>query len=211
MLVHVAAEGKVPREVGPTFVKSVAKKMLAALQIKEAELSIVLTDDAQIKILNRDYRQKDRPTDVLAFAMREGETGQLAGDLLGDVVISLETAARQASGQGHSLREEVVFLLGHGLLHLLGWDHETKAKDRAMRAETERLCAAAGVAAPKAAGTPQDRVSTKTRAPTGSSAPKLAKTVRQRSATKAKASEKRVSESTRTAKKPSKRVRRKSE
>lgn len=152
MPVHVTTGGKAGRALSAAFVRKIAAKMLATLQIKEAELSILLTDDDQIHILNRDYRQKDRPTDVLAFAMREGERGELAGDVLGDVVISLETAERQAHAQGHSLREEAVFLLGHGLLHLLGWDHETKAKDRAMRLETERLCAAAGVPAPKAAG-----------------------------------------------------------
>lgn len=152
MPVHVTTGGKAGRALSAAFVRKIAAKMLTTLQIKEAELSILLTDDDQIHILNRDYRQKDRPTDVLAFAMREGERGELAGDVLGDVVISLETAERQAHAQGHSLREEAVFLLGHGLLHLLGWDHETKAKDRAMRLETERLCAAAGVPAPKAAG-----------------------------------------------------------
>lgn len=130
--------------------------MLETLQLKKSELSILLTDDAQIKHLNRDYRHKDRATDVLAFAMREGEHAELAGEMLGDVVISLETAARQARAQGHSLREEVVFLLGHGVLHLLGWDHDTKAKDRAMRCETERLCAAAGVPAPARPGVPAD-------------------------------------------------------
>jgi len=132
--------------------RRVGKKMLGALQIDDAELSIVLTDDAQIRILNRDYRHKDRPTDVLAFAIREGAHGELAGEMLGDVVISLETADRQAREHGHSLREEAVFLLAHGLLHLLGWDHDTKAKDAAMRRESERLCAAAGIPAPAAAG-----------------------------------------------------------
>lgn len=126
--------------------------MLETLQIKKSELSILLTDDNQIHILNRDFRHTDRATDVLAFAMREGEAGDVAGDMLGDVVISLETAARQAEEHGHSLREEAVFLLGHGLLHLLGWDHDTPAKDRAMRAETDRLCIAVGVPAPARAG-----------------------------------------------------------
>lgn len=117
--------------------------MLATLQLKNAELSILLTSDDQIHILNRDYRKKNRPTDVLAFAMREGIHGEMAGDVLGDVVISLDTAARQAGEQGRSMQGEVTFLLAHGLLHLLGWDHDTDAKDRAMRAETERLCRAA--------------------------------------------------------------------
>jgi probable rRNA maturation factor len=118
-----------------------ARAMLAAAGEPGAELSILLTDDAGIHRLNRDFRNKDRPTDVLAFAQREGRLA--AGDLLGDVVISIPTAARQASAQGHELLAEVSMLLAHGILHLLGWDHETAAEDRRMRAETARLCAAA--------------------------------------------------------------------
>ena len=154
MPVHVAAEGNASRAISTAFIAKTARRMLDALQLKKAELSILLTSDDQIKNLNRDYRHKDRATDVLAFAMREGAHADLAGEMLGDVVISLETATRQAGAQGHTLREEVVFLLGHGLLHLLGWDHDTKPKDRAMRRETERLCAAAGVPAPARPGIP---------------------------------------------------------
>ena len=121
--------------------------MLAALQLKNAELSIVLTGDKQIRKLNKIYRKKDRPTDVLAFAMNEGEFGSISHAglprLLGDVIVSVETAARQASEREVVLLEEVTMLIAHGILHLLGWDHDTDAKDRAMRKETARLCAAA--------------------------------------------------------------------
>jgi len=120
-----------------------ARAMLALLQLEKSELSIVLTNDDQIHQLNKVYRSKDRPTDVLAFAMREGEFGALAGGLLGDVIVSVPTARRQADARRAELLDEVTMLLAHGLLHLLGWDHETAAKDRAMRTETERLCAAA--------------------------------------------------------------------
>ena len=73
--------------------------------------------------LNQIYRQRDRPTDVLSFSQREGEfPGPEA--VLGDVVISIETAERQATERGHSLRAEILELLAHGLLHLLGFDHE---------------------------------------------------------------------------------------
>jgi probable rRNA maturation factor len=107
------------------------------------ELSIVLTNDDQIRILNRMYRKKDRPTDVLAFAQREGKLGELSGRLLGDVVISVPTARRQAEARGTDLTSELTELVAHGLLHLLGWDHDTPSKDRRMRRETRRLCGAA--------------------------------------------------------------------
>lgn len=117
--------------------------MIQLLQLQKMEVSFLLTDDKRIHELNRDYRHKDKPTDVLAFAMCEGEHGELAGDVLGDVIVSVPTARRQAEERGATLIDEVTMLVAHGLLHLLGWDHDTPAKDRRMRAETERLCAAA--------------------------------------------------------------------
>jgi probable rRNA maturation factor len=120
-----------------------ARAMLEALRMTECELSILLTGDSQIAVLNRVYRKKNRPTDVLAFAQREGEHGDRSGALLGDVVLSVETAKRQAQARGATLASELTMLLAHGLLHLLGWDHETPSKDRRMRRETARLTAAA--------------------------------------------------------------------
>ena len=117
--------------------------MLRALGLEGAELSILLCDDATIHGLNRDYRRKDQPTDVLAFAMREGEGGEASPELLGDVVISLDTARRQAAEGGRAIAREVTVLLAHGLLHLLGFDHRTEAEDRRMRARTDALVAAA--------------------------------------------------------------------
>jgi probable rRNA maturation factor len=116
-----------------------ARVIFRALQLGKSELSIVVTGDAQIRELNRAYRKKDRPTDVLAFAMREGEPCGEAGELLGDVIVSLETARKQAHKAGHDVLSEVTMLMTHGVLHLLGWDHETPSKDRRMRGETARL------------------------------------------------------------------------
>jgi probable rRNA maturation factor len=116
-----------------------ARAVFAALALGDAELSVVLTGDARIHELNRVYRGKDKPTDVLAFAMREGELGDVGSELLGDVIVIVETARRQAKENGHDVLAEVTMLLTHGILHLLGWDHETAAKDRKMRAETDRL------------------------------------------------------------------------
>ncbi len=117
--------------------------MLDALSLPNAELSILLCDDATIHALNRDYRKKDKPTDVLAFAMREGDYAELAGDMLGDVIVSLDTAARQAKEKKHPLDREITMLVAHGLLHLLGYDHATRTEERRMTARTDALIAAA--------------------------------------------------------------------
>ncbi|HVH48119.1 MAG TPA: rRNA maturation RNase YbeY [Labilithrix sp.] len=117
--------------------------MIAELQLEDREVSFLLTDDKRIHQLNKIYRHIDRPTDVLAFAMQEGEFAELAGPALGDVIVSVPTARKQADERDVSVLSEVTMLVAHGLLHLLGWDHETPAKDRRMRAETERLCRAA--------------------------------------------------------------------
>jgi probable rRNA maturation factor len=117
--------------------------MLAELGLEHAELSVLLTNDAQIQELNRQHRDKDRPTDVLAFALEEGAHGAVnAGNgvrLLGDVVISLDTAARQARGRNRELLPEVRFLLAHGLLHLIGYDHGNPTEKRGMDRMTRRL------------------------------------------------------------------------
>lgn len=99
------------------------------------EISLRLTDDPEIQALNRGYRQKDEPTDVLSFAALELEgppppPGEPLA--LGDIVISVATASRQAQAQGHSLSTELLWLASHGLLHLLGWDHPDEASLEAM-------------------------------------------------------------------------------
>jgi probable rRNA maturation factor len=117
-----------------------AARVLQAFGLADAELSVLLCDDATIWPLNRDWRGKDRPTDVLAFAQREGpEIGQ--GDVLGDVVISVDTAARQAAERGHDLAKEVRILLVHGMCHLLGYDHEEDDEAEVMEAKERDLLA----------------------------------------------------------------------
>jgi len=118
--------------------------MLDALQMSKCELSILLTDDREIRKLNRNYRGIDRPTDVLSFALREGRGARFAGEQLGDVVLSLTTAKRQAKEAERPLLDEITMLLAHGLLHLLGRDHDTPTRDRRMREETDALCEACG-------------------------------------------------------------------
>jgi probable rRNA maturation factor len=104
------------------------------------ELSLRLVDDATIHVLNRTYRKKDRPTDVLAFAQREGPGPAALGTVLGDLVISVETARRQAKrGGATGLHAELRFLAAHGLCHLLGYDHRTDREEREMNARMAQL------------------------------------------------------------------------
>lgn len=101
-------------------------------QASNCELSMKLTSDRQIQAFNRQYRYLDRPTDVLAFAATEADL-TVPADLdeplyLGDILISLDTAVKQATEQNHSLVVELAWLATHGLLHLLGWDHPDEAR-----------------------------------------------------------------------------------
>jgi probable rRNA maturation factor len=126
-------------------VHTVAERMLRHLGRGAHELSVLLTDDAFIQTLNETHRGKDRPTDVLAFAQNEGEDMPAPMDqgLLGDVVISLDTAERQARARKHSLMDEVSFLLAHGILHLIGYDHQTDEEEAIMNELTSQLVASA--------------------------------------------------------------------
>jgi probable rRNA maturation factor len=99
----------------------------------DSEVSLVFCDDSFIHALNRDYRAKDKPTDVLSFP-QEGESG-----LLGDVVISVPTCMRQSEAQGHSLEREVEWLFLHGLLHLLGREDETDEGAEDMNRRARRV------------------------------------------------------------------------
>ena len=114
------------------FVKRQARRMMAYFGCKDRDLSVVFVHDEGMRRLNRDYRSKDRSTNVLAFSQCQTYPGEPQTRMLGDVVISLQTAAREAQELGQSLEERVVFLLSHGLLHLLGYDHEGS--------DAQRLC-----------------------------------------------------------------------
>jgi probable rRNA maturation factor len=98
------------------------------------ELSIVLADDMLLRELNGKWRGIDKPTNVLAFAAESGETPADAPRLLGDVVIAFETVAREAEAQGKPLAHHLRHLIVHGVLHLLGWDHEEQAEAERMEA-----------------------------------------------------------------------------
>jgi len=98
------------------------------LALPDAELSVLLLDDVQIQKLNQRYLRRDKPTNVLAFPMREGEFSTLHPNLLGDLAISVETARRQSTRFGLNEMEMVILLMIHGILHLLGYEHEGTEK-----------------------------------------------------------------------------------
>jgi len=116
-----------------------ASRLLSLVKAEGAELGVMLVSDRRMQALNLKYRRKDRPTDVLAFPMQEGRFARFSGPLLGDIVISLETAQHQAIERRHSLDQEVLRLLIHGVLHLLGFDHERGPRDAAQMARKERM------------------------------------------------------------------------
>ena len=120
--------------------KEKAQTILDALDSPNGELSIVLLDDAQIAILNRDYLQREGPTNVIAFPMREGEFTEVNPELLGDVVISLETAEKEGQAVGQGMPDRLSELLIHGILHLFGYDHEnSEVAAEEMEAKTREL------------------------------------------------------------------------
>ena len=100
------------------------KRLLKELGFKDSEVSLLLVDDDQIREINKDYLQRDRPTNVISFAMTEGAFGDVHPEILGDIILSVETAARDAMACDIDFMDEVEFLLIHGLLHLVGYNHE---------------------------------------------------------------------------------------
>ncbi len=113
----------VPR-VNELLLERTAELLLALTEMPDAELSILLVDDKQIEDLNRSWRRKSSPTNVLAFSLTEGDDTVPGLNLLGDIVISVDTAAREAHNEKISLHSRLLVLLVHGYLHLLGYDHE---------------------------------------------------------------------------------------
>jgi len=110
------------------------------LDYPDAELSILVVDDQQIAQFNRDYLNRKGPTNVIAFPMRAGRFSEITPSLLGDVVISTDSAHREGQSAGFSMQDRLDQLLIHGILHLCGYDHEnTKTEARRMEKKTEEL------------------------------------------------------------------------
>ncbi|MBW2669999.1 MAG: rRNA maturation RNase YbeY [Deltaproteobacteria bacterium] len=116
-------------EISLKQIQQRAKAVLNALDCPDAELSILIVDDPQIAVLNKQYLNRNGPTNVIAFPMRTGPFTNITPQLLGDVLISVETALREGKRVGISMEERFTQLLVHGILHLLGYDHETSDQD----------------------------------------------------------------------------------
>ena len=131
------------RYVAADDLERVARVALEAEGVPGAELGILITDDATIHDLNRRYADEDKATDVLSFSLREGEefVSPDETERLGEVIISLDTAKRQAEEAGRPLEAEVAHLLVHGILHLLGYDHAEPEEERAMQARERAILA----------------------------------------------------------------------
>lgn len=134
--------GAVQRYPSPEALLRALDRLAEGLGVGDKELTLVLTDDAEIHALNREYLDVDKPTDVLSFPLAEA-TDEGVPDIphLGDIVISLETAQRQADAAGHGLETEVATLAAHGLTHLLGFDHPTEEAWAVFRANQTRILA----------------------------------------------------------------------
>lgn len=148
--VLVSIEPGFARRVQADWLTGIARITLEHEAVGDCQLSVVVTTDDEIQDLNRQYAGEDRPTDVLSFSQEEGEAFISAPDEprhLGDVIISLETAERQAAEAGHDLDAEVAHLLAHGVLHLLGYDHAEAAEEREMRERERAVLAKAGIEA----------------------------------------------------------------
>ncbi|WP_182187731.1 rRNA maturation RNase YbeY [Pectinatus frisingensis] len=131
------------------IIKCTTDKIAQLYGLGESEVSITLTNNENIHKLNKQYRGIDRPTDVLSFALNEGDEPKIEGgpkvNVLGDIIISVEKGTEQAQEYGHTFRREIAFLTTHGMLHLLGYDH-IKEEDRSkMRHEEEIIMEKLGI------------------------------------------------------------------
>ncbi len=124
-------------------VNAVVDKILKQSEFPDAEVGVVLVDNDYIHTLNKQYRDVDSSTDVLSFALMEGEDELLPSEeedvLLGDIIISMEKAEQQAKEYGHSFLREVAYLTAHGMFHLLGYDHNTEEEREIMREQEEQV------------------------------------------------------------------------
>ncbi|HUZ72844.1 MAG TPA: rRNA maturation RNase YbeY [Stellaceae bacterium] len=159
LAIDIAAPAPQWRKAVPDIaarVERTARAALAAADLPAAEtdrieLSVVLGDDATVRALNRRWRGRDAPTNVLSFASGEAPSrGRPL--LLGDVVLAYETVAREAAEQGKTLPDHLAHLVAHGTLHLLGYDHETARDAARMEALERRLLAGLGIADPYRVG-----------------------------------------------------------
>jgi probable rRNA maturation factor len=132
---------QVRHKIARKKIKRKARTILSALGCPDGELSILIVDDSEIARLNKEYLGRSGPTNVIAFPMQQGQFGHINPNLLGDVVISLDTTAREANDADIAVERRFEQLLIHGILHLLGFDHEASPEqaETMMRKEEELL------------------------------------------------------------------------
>jgi probable rRNA maturation factor len=154
MEVNVLIEEGIEVTLDPTRLQGIVEKtLLFENPPPNIELSLVITSQARIQELNREYRGKDQPTDVLSFSMSEQKDGEEAAAFvgppdgllhLGEVIISYPQALSQAGEHGHSIDKEAAILIIHGILHILGYDHEVSDQAAVMEAREKEILAALG-------------------------------------------------------------------
>ena len=151
MEIGVQIEGKLRIDLEESWLRQVVEETLAIQDFgSEVELGLVITDDETVRELNRKYRGVDEPTDVLSFALLEKDDSATFiippdGILhLGEVIISYPQAARQAEENGHPIKQEMALLVVHGVLHLLGYEHDEPAREQEMRSLEERILSQLG-------------------------------------------------------------------
>ncbi|HEU18928.1 MAG TPA: rRNA maturation RNase YbeY [Deltaproteobacteria bacterium] len=125
-------------EISSSKVRQDINSALKLLDSTGLELSVLFVDDEEIAELNRQYLNRNGPTNVIAFSMREGDFGEINPHVLGDIIISVDTALRDAAHEGLSFEDELTYLIIHGLLHLLGYDHEMSDEGTRTMRETEK-------------------------------------------------------------------------
>jgi probable rRNA maturation factor len=128
-------------EIDKRSIRAFVARLLRLLDCRDKEVSLTFVDDAAIRVINRQYLSKDRPTNVISFSLQEGEFGDINPDILGDVIISVETALRDAKSGNLTFDDEIRFLLIHGILHLMGYNHEntTRQMTKKMRQKEKEL------------------------------------------------------------------------
>jgi len=138
MGISIIIDSEFKGRLSPAWLRRTARAVLNAEEAgSKAEMGLVITDQRRIRALNKQYLAEDRPTDVLSFPMAEGTAVAISPDgarQLGEVIISYPQALKQAEGRGHSVEEEVALLITHGILHLLGYDHDIPSRKRKLRA-----------------------------------------------------------------------------
>ena len=138
-MIEIQIQEGLPADFEPGDMDAFIRKALALAEVSpDSDLSLIFTNDAEIQRLNREYLEIDAPTDVLSFAM-DFDNPETGAPYLGDIVISVPTAARQAETGGHPLIEEIKLLVVHGILHLLGHDHGEPDEKAAMWQIQEKI------------------------------------------------------------------------